>query len=311
MPATAFTPAAPPSAPPSRRREASSTNLPSGQAAPASRLRRSEGTAAGVPRRRKLETQVPGRQISRRQLSGRQGFGRTRPGKPHRTAYDVRGRPGSGIGSIGSWFRGKRRLAIALLFCCAAGLTVHQLTPAPTDTVTVLAAARDLPAGASLAATDLVRLSVPPELVVEGTFTESSDLAGKQLASPVLRSQILTTTQLLGQGLLAGAEAGSTAVPLRMADPASIQLLSPGQLVNIVKSSDGSYGTGAPSEVLAQAVAVLWTSGKGGQSSEWLGSGETEGLVVVAASPSQAERLAGASSQGKLFFVMVGAGGGA
>lgn len=210
--------------------------------------------------------------------------------------------------SILGWLRGRRRLAIAVLLCLAAGLSVHQLTPAPTNTVTVLAAARDLPAGAILGVTDLMQLRIPPELLVDGTFTEPPDLAGKQLASPVLQSQILTTTQLLGQGLLTGAPEGSAAVPLRMADPASIQLLSPGQLVNIVKSSDGGYGSGVPSEVLAEDVAVLWTSGKGGQSSEWLGSGETEGLVVVAASPAQAGRLAGASTQGKLFFVMVGGG---
>lgn len=207
-----------------------------------------------------------------------------------------------------AWMRGRRRLAIALLLSVAAGLAVHQLTPAPSYTVTVLAAARDLPAGATLASTDLVQLRIPPELLVAGMFTDLPELSGKQLASPVLQSQIFTATQLLGQGLLAGAPQGFAAVPLRLADPASIQLLSPGQLVKIVKSTDGSFGSGTASEVLADAVAVLWTSGNDGQSSEWPGSGETEGLVVVAAGPAEAERLAGASSQGKLFFVLVGAG---
>lgn len=210
---------------------------------------------------------------------------------------------------ISGWMRGRRRLIIALLLSLAAGLAVHQLTPAPTHTVTVLAATHDLPAGATLAPGDLMPLHVPPEILAAGMFTDPPELAGKQLASPVLKNQIFTATQLLGQGLLTGAPEGFAAVPLRLADPASIQLLSPGQLVKIVRSSDGSFGSsGVASEVLADAVAVLWTAGNGSQGSQWPGSGETEGLVVVAAGPPEAERLAGASSQGKLFFVLVGAG---
>jgi pilus assembly protein CpaB len=53
-------------------------------------------------------------------------------------------------------------------------------------------------------------------------------------------------------------------------------------------------------------VPVLWTSGQCGQGGQWLGAAETDGLIVVAASAEQAARLAGASTQGKLFFVLVG-----
>jgi hypothetical protein len=69
------------------------------------------------------------------------------------------------------------------------------------------------------------------------------------------------------------------------------------------------YGQAAESEVLAASVPVLWTSGQGGKTGQWLGTGETEGLMVVAAGPDQARRLAGSSTQGKLFFVLVGAPG--
>ena len=63
----------------------------------------------------------------------------------------------------------------------------------------------------------------------------------------------------------------------------------------------------ATSQVLAAAVPVLWTSEHGSESGQWLAAGETEGLMVVAADAEQASRLAGASTQGKLFFVLVGA----
>jgi hypothetical protein len=94
-----------------------------------------------------------------------------------------------------------------------------------------------------------------------------------------------------------------------MADPASIQLVSPGQLVNIVlTAADGLEGPSKKSEVLAAAVPVLWTSTQGGKAGQWLGTNEADGLVVVAANPRQAEILAGASTRGKLFFVLVNPG---
>lgn len=156
-----------------------------------------------------------------------------------------------------------------------------------------------------MAPADLARVQVPPAMMAAGFLDEESELAGKQLAAPLRKGQLLTDAQLLGPGLLAGTPPGSAAVPLRMADPSSVQLVSPGQLVNVVLTAGNGFDQQA-SEVLATAVPVLWTSGKGGGSGQWLGTAETDGLIVVAASAEQAARLAGASTQGKLFFVLVG-----
>lgn len=194
---------------------------------------------------------------------------------------------------------------MALLLSVAAGLTVHQLTPAPADAVPALAAARDLPAGKTLAPDDLRVLNVPRGIVPAGSYTSTESLRGQQLAVAVRKGQLLSESQLLGPGLLAGSPPGSAAVPLRMADPASIRLLSPGQLVNVVMTSGSGFDQPATSEVLAAAVPVLWTSGHGDAAGPWLTAGETEGLMVVAADADQARLLAGASTQGKLFFVLV------
>ncbi|MGO4235007.1 RcpC/CpaB family pilus assembly protein [Pseudarthrobacter sp. YAF2] len=199
-----------------------------------------------------------------------------------------------------------RRLAAALLLCAAAAVTVNQLTPAPLSTVTALAAARDLPAGTAVTESDLANVHVPPGMVAEGFLQDAGAAAGKQLAAPLRKGQLLTDAQLLGPGLLTGTPSGSAAVPLRMADPSSIQLVSPGQLVNVVLTSANGFDQHGPSEVIASAVPVLWTSNKGGQSGQWLGTTETDGLIVVAANAEQSSRLAGASTQGRLFFVLVG-----
>lgn len=216
----------------------------------------------------------------------------------------MRGGPGH---RLFTWLGRNRRLAIALLLCLAAGITVHQLTPPPADTVTALAAARDLPAGTALATADLTALQVPQRMITAGSLEHSGEATGKQLAAPLRKGQLLSDTQLLGPGLLTGTPPGSAAVPLRMADPSSIQLVSPGQLVNVVLTGANGYEQQSASEVVASSVPVLWTSGQGGKTGQWLGDGETDGLIVVAAAPEQAARLAGASTQGKLFFVLVGA----
>lgn len=205
------------------------------------------------------------------------------------------------------WLERNRRLAVALLLCIAAGITVQQLTPAPAFTVSAFAAARDLPAGGILGPEDLTVLSVPRDLVPAGSYGGNDSPHGKQLAVALRKGQLLSDSQLLGPGLLAGSPPGTAAVPLRMADPASIQLLSPGQLVNVVMRTGDSFDQTAASQVLAAAVPVLWTSEHGSEAGQWLPAGETEGLMVVAADVDQARRLAGASTQGKLFFVLVGA----
>lgn len=217
-----------------------------------------------------------------------------------------RGRSGQPRRRWRNWLNRNRRLAVALLLCAAIGLAVQQLTPAPALTQAVLAAARDLPAGQTLTLADVMEVHFPQELLPAGSFSNSSALEGKQLAAPVRKGQLFADSQLLGPGLLAGSPAGSAAVPLRLADPSSIRLLSAGQLINVVLTGGNGFEQRAPSQVLAEQVPVLWTSSGGGAPGQWLDAGDPDGLIVVAANAEQARSLAGSSTQGKLFFVLVG-----
>ncbi|MEO5779684.1 MAG: RcpC/CpaB family pilus assembly protein [Arthrobacter oryzae] len=221
------------------------------------------------------------------------GSGRTSGRPPHRRAA--------------RWLSRNRRLAVALLLCVAAGLVVQQLTPSPAATVAALAAARDLPAGSVLDSGDVRTVAVPAGLIPNGSFAGAERIPGSQLAVALRQGQLLTDSQFLGPGLLAGSPPGSAAVPLRMADPGSIQLVSPGQLVSVILTIGNGFEQPAESQVLAAGVPVLWTSAQGGTPGLWSASGETDGLMVVAAAADQARQLAGASTRGKLFFVLVGA----
>lgn len=207
------------------------------------------------------------------------------------------------------WLLRNRRLAVALLLCVAAGLAVQQMTPAPAATVSAFAAARDLPAGGVLDAGDVTAVAVPAGLLPDGSFAAAAEIPGGQLAVAVRQGQLFTDAQFLGPGLLAGSPPGSAAVPLRMADPGSVQLVSPGQLVSVILTVGNGFEHPAESEVLAAGVPVLWTSAQGGDPGLWGAAGESDGLMVVAAAADQARQLAGASTRGKLFFVLVGAAG--
>lgn len=204
------------------------------------------------------------------------------------------------------WLLRHRRLIAVLLFCAAAGTAVDALVPSPPALERVVVAARDLAPGTVLDPSALMLGQMAPASLPASHFSAPSALTGKQLAGPLRRGQILSDTALVGPGLLTGSPPGTVAVPLRLADPASVPLVRPGQRVNVILSSADGTGGPARSEVLASSVAVLWTSPPGQQKSAWPNSGDADGLVVVAASEGQSVRLAGAQSRGKVALVLVG-----
>ncbi len=76
----------------------------------------------------------------------------------------------------------------------------------------------------------------------------------------------------------------------------------------MTSGSGPGAGRAVPAARLGGSGAVDFA--RGGRTGQWLDTAETDGLIVVAANPDQAGRLAGASTQGKLFFVLVGSGTG-
>lgn len=209
----------------------------------------------------------------------------------------------------------RRRLVAALLLCAAAALAVEQLTPASPPTTTVLLAARDLPAGHILSPADLDPTPVSPAMVPDGALLPVPAVppagiapaawTGRQISGPVRRGEVLTDASLLGNELLVGSPPGSQAVPVRLSDPTTLSLLHQGQLVTVVLSSSAGLDGPVTNEVLASSVPVLWTPGLAPTSGGLFPSQESEGVVVVAASPDQAVPLAGAINRGKVFLILL------
>ncbi|WP_230855157.1 SAF domain-containing protein [Arthrobacter terrae] len=201
--------------------------------------------------------------------------------------------------------RRRRRFIAALLLCAATAVAVGQLTPAPEDTTVIVVAARDLASGTMLGATDVALQRLPQDAVPAAALRTQDSVAGRQLAGPLRQGQVLTDAALLGSGLLVGTPIGSQAVPIRLADAATVALIHPGQLVNVVLSTSTGLDDVADNQMLAEAVPVLWKPPDVGLSQDLLPGKEAGGLVVVAATGNQALKLAGASARGKVFLVLV------
>lgn len=222
-------------------------------------------------------------------------------------------RPGSGL--LNRWLVRNRRLLAALCFCLATAVAVHELTPDGGPVVRVVTSTEDLAAGEMLNFSAITLTEVPPGLVPAHAFNSLQQVTGRQLAAPMRSGEIVTDAALLGPGLLTGASPGTVAVPLRVSDPSTVRLIRPGERVDVVISAGNGYELPADTRTVAHDVVVLWTSASAAGTAElpasvggWLPTDEAEGLVVVAAEPAQAEQLAGASTQGKVFLVLVSSG---
>ncbi|MCC9195861.1 Flp pilus assembly protein CpaB [Arthrobacter sp. zg-Y820] len=198
----------------------------------------------------------------------------------------------------------RRRLLAALLCCAAAGTAVQALLPPDPGEVSLVVAAADLPAGALLTAQDLRAVPAASAAVPPGSFAAVDAVTGRRLATPLKQGSPLMQTSLVGTGLLTGAPPGTVAVSVRPADPAIVQLLSPGQLVDVVLGSPDAEQAGGAPAVLAADAPVLWTGSDG--ASSWPGSQESGAVVVLAALPDQAAALAASSGSGNLHLILTG-----
>lgn len=188
-------------------------------------------------------------------------------------------------------------------------VSLAALAPKREETLPVLVAGRDLPAGTLLSAEDLRVVRASVALLPAAGFGTTVPVEGSRLAIPLLAGTPLLETMIIGPGLLAGTPSGTVAVPLRLNDASTSTLLQSGQHVNVVLTEGNGFESKVVSRVLARSATILWTAvpTDPGQGAAWGSSGTSEeaGLIVVAAPPEVAESLATGAQRGKLSVVLV------
>ncbi|WP_457207809.1 SAF domain-containing protein, partial [Nocardioides sp. P5_C9_2] len=127
------------------------------------------------------------------------------------------------------------------------GLRVGAGPPPPS--VEVAVATHDLAAGSVVGADDLTTVAFPvgtePRRLAE-------DPVGRVLASPVAAGEPVTDVRLVGAGL-ASMHPDLTVMPVRLPDAGVVELLRPGDVLDLVAADPGS-GRATP---LASRVLVL------------------------------------------------------
>jgi len=176
----------------------------------------------------------------------------------------------------------RRRPLAALLvaFAVLIGLRAT-LGPAP-PTVQVPVATHNLAAGARLADEDVSMVAWPAALAPVGLGSSTLD---QVLASPVRRGEAITDVRLVGSEL-ARAHPELTVMPLRLPDPAVVEILEVGDRIDL---SAVDPETGAADE-LATDVLVLAIPPPGAGDSNLTGR-----LVVAGIAPASADAVAGAT----------------
>jgi Flp pilus assembly protein CpaB len=186
-----------------------------------------------------------------------------------------------------------RRVAAGGLVVLAA---VAALRPDPSDgRADVVVATRDLASGVELTAVDLRLESRPAATIPEGSPSRVDELIGATLAAPARRGEVLTDVRVLSSRL-AEAAAGPDArmVPVHLADTALLDLVRPGDVVDVLAVSSAAASAGAnasppehPRVVATNAVVVL-------VSARTKEAGRA-GVVLVALPMHEANEVAGAS----------------
>jgi pilus assembly protein CpaB len=174
---------------------------------------------------------------------------------------------------------------------------------APTQAVVVAAA--DLPLGTELKKEDLTVVNFPMGAAPEGSFSNPSDIIGRGLIVPVVKNEPILTAKLAskeaGSGLPPVIPEGMRAVSVRVNEVIGVAgYVLPGTRVDVLATaSPNGSPQDATSKVVLSNVQVL-TAGTRMEQDQEKGKPMAVTVVTLLVYPEQSERLALASTEGKI-----------
>lgn len=206
-----------------------------------------------------------------------------------------------------SWHR---RLVAGVLAAAGVVVGLQALAPAAPASTDVLVAAADLPAGRRLRPGDLTVHGLPPGAVPAGALRPGTEVTGRTLAAPVRAGEPVTDVRLVGASSLRAYGRGLVAAPVRLADAGVLELVRPGDHVDIVAASVAEAldpGRHEAARVVARGARVVaLPSTERTSGASLIATPETGGLLLVAVPPAVAVDLAGAAATSRLSLVLRG-----
>lgn len=205
-------------------------------------------------------------------------------------------------------------LAGALVFGLLAAISVTRYlssAQAYTKNLNRVAVAKvAIPLGTKLVPEQMMVVQFPPESTPDGAFESPEKLAGRVAVVNIAAREPITEARLAPEGTAGGLSAvipeGYRAMTVKVDDVVGISgFIMPGTLVDVVVVMDpGDKSTQDPiSKIVLQNIKVL-ANGQNIDKPENQRDANSVKAVTLLVSPDQAEKLALASSEGKLQLVM-------
>ena len=199
-------------------------------------------------------------------------------------------------------------LVVALLFSSIVtfALSRHMARQKGGPSLHLVAASRDIQPGEALAPGMLKTVDWPGANAVRGSFSKPADLANRVSLIPLSAGDLVLDNQLapagISNGLTRRIPNGMRAIALKSDEVAGVAgFLLPGSSVDVLVTSTG-FGSNASTATILQDAPVL----AAGQNTEPASDGKpaTTTVVTLLVSPIDAEKLALASSSGKIHFAL-------
>ena len=170
-----------------------------------------------------------------------------------------------------------------------------------------VAAAKDLKVGEPLQAASLLTTDWPAAHPVPGAFLKPNDLQGRILLFPLAAGELVLDHNLAslgaGVGLTAKIPAGLRAISLRSDEISGVSgFLLPGSFVDVLVTYHTTTANDLVTATVLQNVRILAAGQKFEADPD--GKASNSDVVTLLATPQEAEKLALASSAGKIHFVL-------
>jgi pilus assembly protein CpaB len=177
--------------------------------------------------------------------------------------------------------------------------------PAEMKTQPVVVAAADLQLGTALKKEDLQVIAFPEGAAPEGAFSQPSDLVGRGLIVPLVKNEPVLAAKLAskeaGAGLPPVIPEGMRAVSVRVNEVVGVAgYVLPGNRVDVLATASPTEArSDTTSKVVLANVQVL-TAGTRMEQGQDDNKPTQVTVVTLLVNPEQAERLALASTEGKI-----------
>jgi len=203
----------------------------------------------------------------------------------------------------------------ALIFGVLAAVSVSRYlssAQAYTKNLNKIAVAKvPIPIGSKIIPEQLMVVQFPKESTPDGAFESPEKLAGRVAVMNIAAREPITESRLAPEGTAAGLSAiipeGYRAMTVKVDDAAGISgFIMPGALVDVVVVIDPREGSGMQdpiSKIVLQNIKVL-ANGQNIDKPKDEREANSVKAVTLQVTPEQAEKLALASSEGKLQLVM-------